>query len=215
MKCCDARKFINNITNIIQMAFRLVIIHGYNHGTAIKEMLAQNFSNDYIYKQFPDPRNQGVNHMLIAAYRKESINMTRTTKTTTDTKEKIKMSKYIVEAPEPKKGQKVSSGGIRENGKLTTQFKNPVPYKEPTLTPNVDLVRKEQARTRRNEVGRYLLGIAWQELGEPLLRSDLHKLRDAIINKIESPARQSMQHIPSTDSEVIDVEADEIETRVW
>ena len=132
------------------------------------------------------------------------------------------MSKYIVEAPEPKKGQKVSSGGIRENGKLTTQFKNPVPYKEPTLTPavvvqksNVDLVRKEQARTRRNEVGRYLLGIAWQELGEPLLRSDLHKLRDAIINKIESPARQSMQHIPSTDSEVIDVEADEIETRVW
>ena len=39
------------------------------------------------------------------------------------------MAKYIVEAPEPKKGQKVSSGGIRENGKLATQFKNPVPYK--------------------------------------------------------------------------------------
>ena len=34
------------------------------------------------------------------------------------------MAKYIVEAPEPKKGQKVSSGGIRENGKLASQFKN-------------------------------------------------------------------------------------------
>lgn len=43
----------------------------------------------------------------------------------TATKEETKMAKYIVEAPEPKKGQEVSSGGIRENGKLATQFKNP------------------------------------------------------------------------------------------
>lgn len=67
MKCYEARRFINNIINIVRIAFRLVIIHGYNHGTAIKEMLAQNFSNDHIYEQFPDPRNQGVTHMLIAA----------------------------------------------------------------------------------------------------------------------------------------------------
>ena len=67
MKCYEARRFINYIINIVRMAFQLVIIHGYNHGTAIKEMLAQNFSNDHIYEQFPDPRNQGVTHMLIAA----------------------------------------------------------------------------------------------------------------------------------------------------
>lgn len=67
MKCYEARKFINNIINIVRIAFQLVIIHGYNHGTAIKEMLAQNFSNNHIYEQFPDPRNQGVTHMLIAA----------------------------------------------------------------------------------------------------------------------------------------------------
>ncbi len=65
MKCYEARRFINNIINIVHMAFQLVIIHGYNHGTAIKEMLAQNFNNNYIYEQFPDPRNQGVTHMLI------------------------------------------------------------------------------------------------------------------------------------------------------
>lgn len=67
MKCYEARRFINNIINIVRTAFQLVIIHGYNHGTAIKKMLAQNFSNDHIYEQFPDPRNQGVTHMLIAA----------------------------------------------------------------------------------------------------------------------------------------------------
>lgn len=67
MKCYEARRFINNIINIMRMAFQLIIIHGYNHGTAIKKMLAQNFSNDHIYEQFPDPRNQGITHMLIAA----------------------------------------------------------------------------------------------------------------------------------------------------
>ena len=117
----------------------------------------------------------------------------------TTTQEETKMAKYIVEAPEPKKGQKVSSGGIRENGKLASQFKNPVPY-------------KEQARARRNEAGMYLLGLAWQEFGEPLLRSSLRKLGNTIINKIECPSEQPAPHIVSPNPVVIDVEADEIET---
>ena len=145
--------------------------------------------------------------------------MARTTKTTTNSKEEIKMAKYIVEAPEPKKGQKVSSGGIRENGKLATQFKNPVPYKEPTMPPavmaqkpNTELIRREQARARRNEAGMYLLSLAWQEFGEPLLRSGLRKLGNSIIDKIEGPYDQPTQHITSQDPVIIDVEADEIET---
>lgn len=145
--------------------------------------------------------------------------MAKATKNNTTNKEEAKMAKYIVEAPEPKKGQKVSSGGIRENGKLATQFKNPVPYKEPTLPPtvvtqkpNTELIRKEQARARRNEAGMYLLSLAWQEFGEPLLRSGLRKLRNSIIDKIEGPYDQPTQHIPSRNPVVIDVEADEIET---
>lgn len=67
MKCYEARRFINNIINIVRMTFQLVIIHGYNHGIAIKEMLAQNFSNNHVFEQFPKPRNQGITHMLIAA----------------------------------------------------------------------------------------------------------------------------------------------------
>lgn len=49
MKCHEVKRFINNIINIVRIAFRLVIIHGYNHGTAIKDMLAQNFNNNHIY----------------------------------------------------------------------------------------------------------------------------------------------------------------------
>ena len=145
--------------------------------------------------------------------------MAKATRNNTTNEEETEMAKYIVEAPEPKKGQKLSSGGIRENGKLATQFKNPVPYKEPTLPPavvtqkpNTELIRKEQARARRNEAGMYLLSLAWQEFGEPLLRSGLRKLGNSIIDKIEGPYDQPTQHIPSQDPVVIDVEADEIET---
>ena len=82
--------------------------------------------------------------------------MAKTTSPTINAKEEIRMAKYIVEAPEPKKGQKASSGGIREKGRLATQFKNPVPYKEPAMPPaaatqnlNAMLVCKEQARIWR------------------------------------------------------------------
>ena len=114
--------------------------------------------------------------------------------TSTDGKEDIRMERFIVEAPEPKKGQKISSGGIRENGKLVTQFKNPVPCKE-----------------KRNNIGTYLLRLAWEELGEPVLRSSLNNLGDVFIDKIKSLAKQAKHHKPSTKPEVSDVAPEEIE----
>ena len=67
MKCSQARRFINNIINAVRVAFQLIVIHGYNHGTAIKDMLAENFSNSHIVEQHADFYNQGVTHMYIAA----------------------------------------------------------------------------------------------------------------------------------------------------
>ncbi len=67
MKCYEAKRFINNIINIVRTAFQLVIIHGYNHGTAIKDMLAVNFKNIHVSRRFEDPRNQGITYMFIAA----------------------------------------------------------------------------------------------------------------------------------------------------
>lgn len=67
MKCFHARRFINNIINTVHCEFQLVIIHGYNHGTAIKNMLAEDFSNSHIEERHLDVDNQGVTHLLIAA----------------------------------------------------------------------------------------------------------------------------------------------------
>lgn len=67
MKCSQAKRFINNIINTVRIIFQLIIIHGYNHGTAIKDMLAQNFSNTHVAEKHADSYNQGVTHLLIAA----------------------------------------------------------------------------------------------------------------------------------------------------
>ena len=66
MKCSQAKRFIYNIINTIKTAFKLVIIHGYNHGTAIKDMLADDFTNSHIVDQYQDPYNKGITHMVLA-----------------------------------------------------------------------------------------------------------------------------------------------------
>lgn len=67
LTCCEARRFINNIINVIQCPFQLEVIHGYTHGTAIKEMLATNFRNVRITERHPDSYNYGVTYMTLAA----------------------------------------------------------------------------------------------------------------------------------------------------
>lgn len=61
--------------------------------------------------------------------------MSSTTRINKTNQEEVKMRKLIVEAPELKEGQTDGSGGIRENGKISVQYKNPIPYEEPKLTP--------------------------------------------------------------------------------
>ena len=67
MKCIQVRQLINNIISIVRSAFQLVIIHGYNHGTAIKDMPANDFNNVHISERHTDTYNYGVTHMSIAA----------------------------------------------------------------------------------------------------------------------------------------------------
>lgn len=43
--CREARRVINSLISICRGAFILKIIHGYNHGTAIKEMLWKDHFN--------------------------------------------------------------------------------------------------------------------------------------------------------------------------
>lgn len=60
-----------------------------------------------------------------------------------------RMKQYIVDVPEPKNGQIPGPGGLRENGKMAVQYKNPREYKEPVCSPvpvqssQADMVREE------------------------------------------------------------------------
>lgn len=67
MTCREVRRFINNIINVIMCPFKLEVIHGYTHGTAIKEMLATNFRNIRITERYSDTYNYGVTYMSLAA----------------------------------------------------------------------------------------------------------------------------------------------------
>lgn len=66
MKCIQAKRFLSNIINVMRTAFQLIIIHGFNHGTAIRDMLSKNFINPHIAYQYVDPYNEGMTHILVS-----------------------------------------------------------------------------------------------------------------------------------------------------
>lgn len=143
--------------------------------------------------------------------------MAKTTDTTVNSKEDIRMPKYTRVTTEQKNNQKVSSGDIRENGKLVSRFNDPVSYRKLTLQ-STDVTRRthsehdhEEANTKRNEIGTYLLDITWREFGEPVFRSSLQTLKDVVIGKIKHFADQDTQQKPLNTPESSDVESDEIE----
>lgn len=144
--------------------------------------------------------------------------MSNSTKNTNQ--EEIKMRKLIVEAPELKEGQTDSSGGIRENGRISVQYKNPVPYVEPTMPPTVpqkvytrkDLL-KDQAKDFALDVGTDIISMLWYEYGKPFLQAKLHQLGQKAIAYLEAPAKSSQAIAPSGTkaSKIIDAEYVEIQ----
>ena len=63
----EARRMIRNIINITRVPVHLIVIHGYTHGTAIKDMLAQENVADRIVNRFCPESNPGETVMNIAA----------------------------------------------------------------------------------------------------------------------------------------------------
>ncbi len=62
----EARRTIRNIVNIARSPIHLYIIHGFNHGTAIKSMLeAESFNN--LTDRFCPESNPGETVLFIAA----------------------------------------------------------------------------------------------------------------------------------------------------
>ncbi len=62
----EARRFINNIITILDIPITLIIIHGYRHGHAIKEMIMDDFTNSKVICKIPDPQNKGVTNLAVA-----------------------------------------------------------------------------------------------------------------------------------------------------
>lgn len=103
-----------------------------------------------------------------------------------------KTQKYIVEAPEPAEGQTASSGGIRgENGKLASQYKNPVPYQEsaqPAMGPARQYTLKGEVKALAADqaigVGQDLFEMFWNELAMPFIQAEFHQLGEKAVSSL-------------------------------
>ncbi len=63
----NAIRMISNILVLCSFKFELEVVHGYNHGTAIKEYIFNQMHNDrVIHKQSPF-YNPGITDLMIAA----------------------------------------------------------------------------------------------------------------------------------------------------
>jgi hypothetical protein len=143
--------------------------------------------------------------------------MSNSIKITKSNQEKIKMRKIVVDAPELKGGQIYSSGGIRENGKISVQYKNPVPYDVETKTSKRDYTQKDmlkdQAKDLVMDVGVNIAFILWYDYGKPLLQAKVRQLCQNAIAHIEksNPSSLSLTEKNTETHKVIDVEYDEIQ----
>ena len=126
------------------------------------------------------------------------------------------MQKFIVEAPVPKDGQEASSGGIRENGKIVAQFRNPVPCEGPTLPPAVKQPTytrtnnlKDQAKDFAIDCSKDIIGMLWFEFGRPFIKAIIRNMSQKSVAAIKAQS-QNKADSESPAPEIIDVEAEEI-----
>lgn len=64
LSCSGARRFISNIVNVTLGECTVKVIHGYRHGTSIRQMLREKFLNPYISEIKADETNMGVTYLL-------------------------------------------------------------------------------------------------------------------------------------------------------
>ena len=63
----EAKRLIMNVINVLHNTVNLEVIHGYNHGTAIKEMLADENFDGRLTERYCPEYNPGITKMRIAA----------------------------------------------------------------------------------------------------------------------------------------------------
>ena len=63
LTCKEAKRFINNVVNITRASCIVEVIHGYRHGTRIKDMLWKSYYNPNIRQIVADQSNPGVTYL--------------------------------------------------------------------------------------------------------------------------------------------------------
>lgn len=61
----EAKRLLNNVINIIRHPFTMEVIHGYNHGTALKDMIFEEVINPRIVSKNVPSYNIGETYLYI------------------------------------------------------------------------------------------------------------------------------------------------------
>lgn len=62
----EAKRFLNNLINVTRHPFVLSVVHGYNHGTVLQEMVRTDFDNPRVVSMNAVPFNQGETVLCVA-----------------------------------------------------------------------------------------------------------------------------------------------------
>jgi DNA-nicking Smr family endonuclease len=66
LSCHEARRFLENVINLLHGPASIKVIHGYHHGTALRDMVRTNFHNIHVYAVQADAANDGLTTLQIA-----------------------------------------------------------------------------------------------------------------------------------------------------
>ncbi len=67
LKARDAKTFLHNLITIDREGYDICVVHGYNHGTAIKEIIYNKFLSDRLVGRITFAHNPGMTILKIAA----------------------------------------------------------------------------------------------------------------------------------------------------
>ena len=67
LNCYQAKKVLKNVINVVRDEFNLNVIHGYNHGTVLKEMVSKTDFCSRVIKRSCPSWNPGMTILTIAA----------------------------------------------------------------------------------------------------------------------------------------------------
>ena len=63
----QAKRLINNVITMSRDTCEVRLIHGFNHGTAIKTMISRDIHNPRIKRRFQAPNNPGLTTLCLAS----------------------------------------------------------------------------------------------------------------------------------------------------